>query len=47
MGNRRTFYEVVPKEGGVSGKVTSSFSSKSQSLPTGKSIPHRVSPIVV
>ena len=37
---------MVREEGGVSGKVTSSPSSKAQSLPTEKNIPHRVPSIV-
>ena len=38
---------MVREEGGVSGKVISSPSSKAQSLPTDKNIPDCDSPIVV
>ena len=38
---------MVRDEGGVTGKVISSPSSKAQSLPTEKNISDRVSPIVV
>ena len=38
---------MVREEGGSSGKVISSTSSKAQSLPTEKNMPDRVFPIVV